>query len=156
MQKLPHSRRVTIIALLQSAMALLAWWVYYSVFLFLGPGIDFDKPGHQMSVFERFAEATVVVGLPVIWSTVAAFFMWFRAKGAWWLCVTGDIAAVCVGIVFLRSDASTISDLRKYPALLPDVLYHLAVLFLPAVALGFLMSRSMRAQSLASFKKITG
>jgi hypothetical protein len=99
-QKLPHSRSITLIALLQSVIALLAWWVYYSVFLFLDPGIDADKPGHQVTVIHRLAEATLVVGLPVLWSTVAAALMWLRAKSAWWLCVIGDAVGVCVGILF--------------------------------------------------------
>jgi hypothetical protein len=144
MQKLPSHRITALVAMLQSVLALIVWWVYWSLFLFLGPNIDGDKPGHQITIGHRLIEATLFLGLPVVWSTMAAILVWFRAKAAWWLCVLEDMAAVCVGIVFLSSDASRIPDLRKYPGLIPDVVYHIAVLCLPAVALCLLLSRRMR------------
>lgn len=46
MQKLLPRKIATVIALLQSFLAVIAWLVYWALFVSLGPGIDFDKPGH--------------------------------------------------------------------------------------------------------------
>lgn len=145
MRRVPPSRIAIVIALLQSAMALLAWLVSWSAFLFLGSDIDADKPGHQVTIAHRLAETILVLGLPVLWATVAAVLIWFRIASAWWLCVLGDITAVCLGIGLLRSNLSQISDLRTHPALYSDVVYHLCVFFLPAAALFLLLSRSIRS-----------
>jgi hypothetical protein len=144
MQKLLPSRIAIVIALLQSAMALLAWLVSWSAFLFLGSDIDADNPGHQVTIADRLAETILVFGLPVLWATAAAVLIWFRIAAAWWLCVLGDITAVCLGIGLLRNDLSQISDIRTHPALYPDVAYHLCVLLLPAAALCLLFSHSIR------------
>jgi hypothetical protein len=144
MRKLLHIRIAIVIALLQSVLAILLWLVYWSVFLVLGPGIDFDKPSHQVTIAHRLAETTLILGVPVLWSTAAAALIWCRAAAAWWLCVLGDIAAVCVGITFLIGDLSLIPDLRTHPALYPDVVYHVCVFLLPMAALCLLFSPSLR------------
>lgn len=156
MQKLLPSRIAIVIALLQSAMALLAWLVSWSMFLFLGPGIDFDKPGHQVTVAHRLSETILVMGLPVLWSTSAAILIWFRIAAAWWLCVLEDLAAVCLGIGFFIDDLSLIPDLRTHPALYSDVAYHLCVLLLPATALCLLFFPSMRVNVPGLAAKIQG
>ena len=144
MQKLLPSRIAIVIALLQSALALLAWLVSWSAFLFLGSDIDADKPGHQVTVAHRLAETILVLGLPVLWATAAAVLIWFRAAAAWWLCVLGDLIVVCLGIGLFVDDLSQIPVLRTHPALYSDVAYHLCVLLLPAAALCLLFSRSIR------------
>ena len=144
MRRLQPGRIAIVIALLQSAMALLAWLVSWSVFLFLGSDIDADKPGHQVTVAHRLAETALVLGLPVLWSTAAAVLIWYRAAAAWWLCVLGDLIVVCFGIGLLIDDLSQIPVLRTHPALYPDVAYHLCVLLLPAAALCLLFSSSIR------------
>ena len=145
MRKLLPSRIAIVIALLQSALALLAWLIFWAMFLFLGPGIDFDKPDHQVTVAHRLSETILVMGLPVLWSTSAAILIWFRKAAAWWLCVFEDLAAVCLGIGFFIGDLALIPDLRTHPALYPDLVYHVCVLLLPATALCLLFFPSMRA-----------
>ena len=156
MQKLPPSRIATVIALLQSAMALLAWLVSWLMFFALGPRIDFDKPGHQVTIAHRLTETILVMGLPVLWATAAAVLIWFRATTGWWLCVLGDIALACVGLAFLIGDLSLIPDLRTHPALYPDIVYHACIFLLPAVALCLLFSRSMRVHVLGLVTKVQG
>ena len=144
MQKLLPGKIATVIALLQSAMALLAWLVSWAAFLFLGSDIDADKPGHQVTVAHRLGETVLVLGLPVLWSMAAAILMWLRVAAAWWLCVLGDLIVVCLGIGLFVDDLSNISVVRTHPALYSDVAYHLCVLLLPAAALCLLFSRSIR------------
>lgn len=144
MRKLPPSRIAIVTALLQSTVALLAWLVSWLVFLILGADIDADKPSHQVTVVHRLAETTLLMGLPVLWSTAAAVLIWFRVAAAWWLCVLGDINVVCFGIVAFMDDLSHISEIRTHPARYPDVLYHVCALLLPATALCLLFFPSMR------------
>jgi len=134
----------------------LAWLVSSSVCLFLGPGVDADKAGHQVTVAQRLAVTTLILGLPVLWATAAAVLIWIRAAAAWWLCVLGDIAVVCIGLAFFIDDLSLIPDLRTHPALYPDVVYHLCVLLLPAAALCLLFSRSIRVHAPGLLAKIEG
>ena len=145
MRRVPPSRIAIVIALLQSAMALFAWLVFWSMFLFLGADVDADKPSHQVSLAHRLAETTLLMGLPVLWASAAALLIWFRAAVAWWLCVLEDITMVPLGIVAFMDDLSHISVIRTHPALYPDVVYHVCVLLLPAAALYFLFLPSMRA-----------
>lgn len=156
MQKLLPGKISTVIALLQSAMALLAWLVFWSAFLFLGSDIDADKPGHQVTVAHRLAETILVLGLPVLWATVAAILMWLRAAAAWLLCVLGDLIVVCLGIGLFIDDLSQIPVLRTHPALYPDVAYHLCFLLLPAAALCLLFSSSIRGHVPGLPAKIEG
>lgn len=156
MRKLLPSRIATVIALLQTAMAVFAWLISSLVFLLLGPDIDADKAGHQVTVAQRLAETTLVMGLPVLWATAAAVLIWFRTAAAWWLCVLGDIAVSCVGLAFLIGDLSLIPDLRTHPALYSDVVYHACVLLLPAAALCLLFSRSIRVHAPGLLAKIEG
>lgn len=126
------------------------------MFLFLGPGIDFDKPSHQVTVAHRLTETILVLGLPVFWATGAAVLIWFRAAAGWWLCVLGDLIVVCLGIRLFIDDLSQIPVLRTHPALYLDVAYHLCVLLLPAAALCILFSPSMRVNMSGLTPKIDG
>src|SRR5215831_2842845 len=107
---LKSSKIFTTTVVLQSLFALLAWLQGGFVFLVSGPGIDADKPSHQVSVAQRLGETLLVCGPPVLVLTLAAILIWRRRVLGWWLCVLGDFLIAAFGLVLLCDDSSWLVD----------------------------------------------
>jgi len=147
MKEQVQTRRILLaIAILQSLLAIGFWLLWGVTFLSLGPGIDFDKPTHQVSVGARIEETTLILGLPILWSTAAAILIWRRTTLGWWFSMFGDLVLASFGLILVIPDVGQFSVIRKYPALYSDVLYHLAVLLIPIFILILLFSRRVRAR----------
>ncbi len=152
MQRFPSSKTATSVAILQAMIAVGFGVLGVVFFLSIGPGIDFDKPNHQVTFGQRLAETLLLMGLPVLWSTLAAVFIWYRTEIGWWLSILGDLLVAMFGFMLAMDDLRNISRLRRYPALYSDVAYHLALVLIPSVAIVILLSRSMRNYS-SNFRK---
>ena len=137
-QELDRGDRAAISSGFRSMVALLV------VLVSIGPGIDFDKPTHQVLLSTRLAETALLPGLPAFALTLATILLWRQTKFGWWLCVLADSAVTLLGIAFVIDDMDRFSDIQQHPALYGDVLYHFAVFLVSALALVFLFSRGAR------------
>ncbi len=103
-------------AVLQSVLTVGIWLLWGLAVCVLGPGIDFEKSNHQVTLAARLQEATLAFGLPVLWSTAAAILIWRRSGLGWWLCVLGDSAVAMFGLAFVITDIPQLAELKTYPA----------------------------------------
>lgn len=106
------SKIPVIAAVLQSVLAVGAWLLWGLVVYLLGPGIDFEKPNHQVTLTARFQEATLTLGLPILWSTSAAILIWRRSALGWWLCLLGDSLVAMLSLAFAITDLQQLAQLK--------------------------------------------
>ena len=132
------------IAVLQSLLALGIWVGFGVVVSSIGPGVDYQKPNHQVSIFEKFAEPALLIGPLLVCLTLAAILSWRNTKLGWWFSVASDLVLAVFGVIAFVLDIPRLPELIKYPGLRDDILYHLVLFVLPLTALMLLFRKSVR------------